>query len=275
MVARDEVREGAGCGRRRELAHAGRKASTLPPFEGGGAATGSRAWTPIGASAVPFSPKYPTPTEMTRQQIDEVIAAFAAAAKRAVSVGGFDLVEVHAAHGYLLHSFYSPLSNQRTDDFGGSFANRVRLTREVVRAVRSAIPDGVPISVRLSCTDWTEGGWTIDDSVELSKLLTREDGADLIDCSSGGNVPRANIPLGPGYQVPLAERVKRDAGATTAAVGLITEPKQADDIVREGKADLVLLARAALRDPNFPLNAARALDQKQAVAMPKQYDRAW
>lgn len=257
-----------------QLAHAGRKASTGEPWSGRGSVTpGQGGWQPVGASAIPFSEGYATPSELSIRQIADVVVAFDHAARRAVAAG-FKLIEIHAAHGYLLHSFYSPLSNHRTDAFGGSFENRTRLVVEIARAVRRAIGDDLPLWVRLSTTDWTEGGWTVDDSVALSRLL-KDAGVDTIDCSSGGNVPRAKIPVGPGYQVPAASRVRKEAGIATAAVGLITDPKQADDILREGHADFVLIARQSLRDPYWPAHAARTLQQSNRVPPPKQYARAW
>jgi 2,4-dienoyl-CoA reductase-like NADH-dependent reductase (Old Yellow Enzyme family) len=197
--------------------------------------------------------------------------AFVAAARRALAAG-FEVLEIHAAHGYLLHEFLSPLANQRSDDYGGSFENRVRFLLEVTDAVRAVWPERLPLWVRISATDWAEGGWTEDDSVRLAALL-RNKGVDLIDCSSGGLVPNAQIPNSPGYQVPFAERIKRQAGILTGAVGLITEPEQADGIIRAAKADVVLLARAFLRDPYWPLHAAQALGA--TVTPPVQYQRAF
>jgi 2,4-dienoyl-CoA reductase-like NADH-dependent reductase (Old Yellow Enzyme family) len=227
-------------------------------------------WTPVAPSAIPFSEKYATPRALDEAGIDAVVEAFRAAAVRARNVG-FDLVEIHAAHGYLLHEFLSPLSNHRTDAYGGSFANRARLLLRVVDEVRAAWPEERPLFVRISATDWTEGGWTGDDSVALARLL-KEHGVDLVDCSSGGNVPGAQIPLGPGYQVPFAARIRREAGIATAAVGMITEPAQAAAIVAGGEADLVLLAREMLRDPYFAVHAAEALGEP--AAWPEQYLRA-
>lgn len=256
-----------------QLAHAGRKASTRRPWEGGkpvGPEEGG--WTDIvGPSPVPFVNGYSVPAELDAAGIGQVVNAFATAAGRAREAG-FDVVEIHAAHGYLLHEFLSPLSNRRTDAYGGSFANRTRVVREVVGAVRAEWPEERPVFVRISASDWTEGGWTIDDSVELAIQLGTL-GVDLVDCSSGGNVmPSPRMPLGPGYQVPFAERVRRDAGVPTGAVGLITSPQQADQIVRTGQADLVLLGRELLRDPYWPLRAAHEL--RQEVAWPPQYERA-
>ncbi|KAA6455998.1 NADH:flavin oxidoreductase/NADH oxidase [Acidobacteria bacterium AB60] len=254
-----------------QLAHAGRKASMSPPFkaerllgpqEGG--------WPTVAPSAIPFSERYSQPEALDKSGIEAIKDAFVAAARRA-QAAGFDLLEIHAAHGYLLHEFLSPLSNQRTDEYGGSFENRTRLLLEVTSAVRRAWPEQLPLSVRISGTDWVEGGWTIDDSVGLA-LLLRESGVDIIDCSSGGNVSNAKIPVAPGYQVPFAARIKKEAGIATAAVGMITEPLQAERIVAEGEADLVLLAREMLRDPYFAVHAAAALSEP--ASWPEQYLRA-
>ena len=255
-----------------QLAHAGRKASTLRPWEGGGfIAESSGGWQTVAPSAVPFRPTDSAPAALSRSEIQETVAAFAAATKRALTAG-FRVVEIHAAHGYLLQEFLSPLSNQRTDEYGGSFENRIRLMSEVVEAVRAVWPEGNPLFVRISSTDWVEGGWSVDDSVALAVRL-KALGVDLIDCSSGGNVPGARIPLGPGYQVPFAQRIRNEARILTGAVGLITDPHQADIIIREGEADLVLLARELLRDPNWPLRAAAALGQQ--LEPPVQYGRAF
>ena len=210
---------------------------------------------------------------MSESDIVRVQNDFVAATKRALAAG-YEWLELHSAHGYLSHEFLSPLSNQRTDRYGGSFENRVRFLMETTRAVRAVWPDRLPLTVRISCTDWVPGGWDIEQSVELSRRLKVE-GVDLIDCSSGGMVWNAKIPVGPGYQVQFAERIRREAGICTAAVGLISTPEQADAIVREEKADLVLMAREFLRDPNWPLRAARALGQNAAGATPIQYARAW
>ncbi|MGI4788014.1 MAG: oxidoreductase, partial [Janthinobacterium lividum] len=203
----------------------------------------------------------------------EIVTAFADAAKRS-DAAGFDWLELHGAHGYLMHEFLSPLSNQRTDEYGGSFENRIRFVLETVRAVRAVWPENKPLTVRLSCTDWTEGGWTLDDSVELSRRM-KADEVDLVDCSTGGNVSNAQIPVGAGYQVPFAEAIKRDAGIATAAVGMITSPMQADEIIRNGRADIVLLARESLRDPNWPIKAALELHKKDKAPIPVQYARAF
>ena len=242
-----------------QLAHAGRKASTARPWEGGKPLEPAQGgWSPIaGPSPIAFAEGFQVPHELTEAEIGAVIAAFVAAANRALAAG-FRVIEIHAAHGYLLHSFYSPLSNQRTDRYGGSFDNRTRLLCEVADAVRAVLPEGHPLFTRISASDWTEGGWTIDDSVALARKLNVL-GVDLVDCSSGGNVARASIPLVPGYQVPFAERVRKDAGIATGAVGLITDALQADAIIRSGQADMVLLARELLRDPYWPLHAATAL----------------
>jgi 2,4-dienoyl-CoA reductase-like NADH-dependent reductase (Old Yellow Enzyme family) len=254
-----------------QLAHSGRKGSTHRPWSGAGAIPEDEGgWQPVGPTSEPFAPNYPTPRAMTALDITKTIEAFAQAARRAL-VTGFDIVEVHAAHGYLIHEFYSPLSNTRTDRYGGSFQNRVRLCVEVVDAVRGVWPEDRPLFVRISATDWTDGGWDIEQSVELARLL-RSHGVDLIDCSSGGNVPLAQIPVGPGYQVPFAERIRRDGGLATGAVGMITTPAQADQIIRGEQADCVLMAREMLRDPYWPLRAARELGH--LVPWPSQYLRA-
>jgi 2,4-dienoyl-CoA reductase-like NADH-dependent reductase (Old Yellow Enzyme family) len=255
-----------------QLAHAGRKASTRVPWEGSGAVlVDEGGWDEVHApSAIPFTGGYPQPAALDAAGIRRVAHAFRDAARRALDAG-FQVVEIHAAHGYLLHEFLSPLANERTDEYGGSFENRVRLAREVVRAVREVWPESLPLFVRISASDWAEGGWDVDDSVRLAPLL-RQDGADLVDCSSGGLVPNAKIEIGPGYQVGFAERVRRDGGIPTAAVGLITDPEQADSIVRGGQADLVLLARELLRQPRWPLLAAHRLGQR--ADWPKQYERA-
>jgi 2,4-dienoyl-CoA reductase-like NADH-dependent reductase (Old Yellow Enzyme family) len=254
-----------------QLGHAGRKASTRPPWEGRGAVPPAEGgWPVVAPSAVAFSDSYPSPTALDAAGIRRVVDGFAGAARRALAAG-FQTVEIHAAHGYLLHQFLSPLSNRRDDAYGGPFANRARLTLEVVDAVRREWPDDLPLLVRLSATDWAEGGWDEDETVALARLLGAR-GVDLVDCSSGGLVPWARVPTGPGYQVRFAERVRREAGLATGAVGLITTPEQADAVVREGRADLVFLARELLRDPHWPLRAARALGV--AVRWPVQYERA-
>jgi 2,4-dienoyl-CoA reductase-like NADH-dependent reductase (Old Yellow Enzyme family) len=255
-----------------QLAHAGRKASVARPWEGGGPLSPSDGgWSPIvGPSALPFDTGYQTPEALDDAGIARVVSAFKDAACRALAAE-MQIVEIHAAHGYLLHQFLSPLSNTRTDRYGGSFENRVRLLREVVAAIRSVWPDALPIGVRLSSSDWTEGGWTVEETTELATLLAA-DGADFIDCSSGGLVPKVHIPIGPGYQVHFAEQVRRGSGVATAAVGLITRAEQADTIVRSGQADMVFLARELLRDPHWPLRAAHELHEE--ISWPAQYQRA-
>jgi 2,4-dienoyl-CoA reductase-like NADH-dependent reductase (Old Yellow Enzyme family) len=255
-----------------QLAHAGRKASTAEPWKGGKPLSpADGGWTPIyGPSAISFAEGYQVPRALTEAEIASVVQAFAAAARRARDAGA-KLVEIHAAHGYLLHSFLSPLSNHRTDAYGGSFANRARIVCEVVTAVRKVWPKQYPLFIRISATDWTDGGWTVEDSVALAKLLNPM-GVDLFDCSSGGNVAGVRIPIGPGYQVAFAEQIRRQAGVLTGAVGMITDPAQADQIVRSGQADVVFLARQFLREPYWPLLAARALGHE--IQWPVQYDRA-
>lgn len=255
-----------------QLAHAGRKASTRPPWEGGATIPLSEGgWTPAAPSATPFRPDDPPPHELTKDEITSIVAAFAGAAARARRAG-FQVVEIHGAHGYLIHEFLSPLVNHRTDEYGGAFSRRARLALEVVEAVRAVWPSDLPLFLRVSATDWAEGGWDVGDAVELARLVRRL-GVDLIDCSSGGAVPNQQITLAPGYQVPFAERIRKEAGIATGAVGLITTAKQADEIVRSEKADLVLLARELLRDPYFPLHAARELGVE--MKPPVQYARAF
>jgi len=254
-----------------QLAHAGRKASTQRPWDGNSCLPQTEGgWQPIAPSPIPFSPEYCRPREMAQEDLAGVRRDFTAAAARAMQAG-FEVIEIHAAHGYLIHEFLSPLSNKRTDDYGGSFENRVRLLREVAREVRGVLGDRLPLFVRISSTDWVEGGWTVDESVELAKLL-KEDGVDLVDCSSGGLIADAKIPVGPGYQTEFAERVRCEAVIATAAVGMITSAAQADHIIRTGQADIVLLAREFLRDPYWPLHAAQALHQ--TAQWPVQYLRA-
>jgi 2,4-dienoyl-CoA reductase-like NADH-dependent reductase (Old Yellow Enzyme family) len=254
-----------------QLAHAGRKASMKRPWDGAGAVKpAAGGWTPVGPGAVRFDDHSPEPHALADHEIAAVVAAFRDAASRSLAAG-FDVVEIHAAHGYLIHEFLSPLSNTRSDHFGGSLDNRARLLREVVSGVRQVWPDRLPVLVRISATDWTRDGWDIDQSVALAKQMGQL-GVDLIDCSSGGNVAGASIPLGPGYQVPFAARIREEAGIATGAVGLITTPAQADAIVRDGKADCVLLAREMLRDPYWPLHAAQALGHP--TSWPAQYLRA-
>jgi 2,4-dienoyl-CoA reductase-like NADH-dependent reductase (Old Yellow Enzyme family) len=256
-----------------QLAHAGRKASTYSGFTGerGGVADADGGWRPVAPSADPFPGLREDIEELDADGIDRVVRSFGDAASRALAAG-FDVLEVHAAHGYLLHEFLSPLSNHREDGYGGSFDNRVRLLLEVVREIRGRVAIGVPLVVRLSATDWLEGGWSDDDTVQLATLL-REEGVDLVDTSSGGNA-LADIPVGPGYQVPFARRVRLEAGLPAGAVGLLTEPKQAEEILAEGSADVVLLARELLRDPHWPLRAAYELGETETDLWPVQYRRA-
>ncbi|MBS0632347.1 MAG: NADH:flavin oxidoreductase/NADH oxidase [Verrucomicrobia bacterium] len=258
-----------------QLAHAGRKASAPIPWQGTAhLADNAGGWPVIGPSAIAYGGGLTKiPHAMTLADIARVQGDFVSGAKRALTAG-YEWVELHSAHGYLLHEFLSPLSNQRTDSYGGSFENRIRFLLETTKAVRAVWPDNLPFTVRISATDWTEGGWTADESVELARRL-KALGTDLIDTSTGGGVHNAKITAGPGFQVPFAERIRREAGIATAAVGLITEAEQADEIVRSGKADLVFLARAVLNDPNWPLRAARELGHADRLPAPVQYVRAW
>jgi 2,4-dienoyl-CoA reductase-like NADH-dependent reductase (Old Yellow Enzyme family) len=255
-----------------QLAHAGRKASTYRPWEGSGAIPESAGgWKKVVApSSLAFAEHYPMPQALTANGIQEVVNAFSAAARRAWEAG-FRVIEIHAAHGYLLHEFLSPLSNHRSDSYGGSFENRTRMLREVVGAVRAVWAERAPLFVRISATDWVDGSWDIQQSVELARVLKKL-GVDLIDCSSGGNVPYAKIPVGPGYQTPFADQIRREAGIMTGAVGMITSSAQAEHIISGGQADAVLLAREFLRDPYWPLHAARELGQQ--ISWPVQYLRA-
>jgi 2,4-dienoyl-CoA reductase-like NADH-dependent reductase (Old Yellow Enzyme family) len=258
-----------------QIAHAGRKASAARPWDGGAHLDeGSGGWQTIAPSALAFGGDLTkVPQAMSETEITRVKNDFVAATRRALDAG-CEWLELHAAHGYLFHEFLSPLSNQRTDQYGGGFENRIRLLLETSRAVRAVWPDRLPLAARLSCSDWVPGGWDIEQSVELARRLKAE-GIDLIDCSSGGAVPDAKIPVKPGYQVPFAEQIRREAGIATAAVGFITTPAQAEEIIREGRADLVLLAREFLRDPYWPMHAARELNYQAAVPAPPQYARAW
>jgi 2,4-dienoyl-CoA reductase-like NADH-dependent reductase (Old Yellow Enzyme family) len=258
-----------------QIAHAGRKASAARPWDGGDHLDDADGgWTPVGPSPLAFGDGLDrVPHALSRQEITEVQQQFVDAARRAL-VAGFEWLELHSAHGYLSHEFLSPLTNQRTDQYGGSFDNRIRFLLETTKAAREVWPDHLPFTVRLSCSDWSEGGWDLEQSVELAKQLKLA-GVDLIDCSSGGAIPDAKIPVGPGYQVPFSERIRKQAGIATAAVGMITDAVQADEIVRSGQADLVLLARELLRDPYWPAHAARTLGRKEAVLPPPQYARAW
>ena len=255
-----------------QLAHAGRKASTRRPWDGGGVIPESDGgWQTVAPSAVPFRDGDPAPHALTQSEIAGVVDSFRAAARRALAAG-FQVVEIHAAHGYLIHQFLSPLSNHRTDAYGGTLANRLRCALEVAVAVRAEWPSDLPVFCRVSATDWVDGGWSPDDTVELARRL-HACGVDLIDCSSGGSAPHAKVPVAPGYQVPFAERIRRESGVLTGAVGMITSPQQAAEIVSTGKADIVLLAREFLRSPYFPQTAAVALGEKPAA--PVQYARAW
>jgi 2,4-dienoyl-CoA reductase-like NADH-dependent reductase (Old Yellow Enzyme family) len=256
-----------------QLAHAGRKASTSAPWKGDAPLSEANGgWSPIFApSSLPFDQGYAVPQELDRAGIEKIIRAFGQAATRALQAGA-KVVEIHAAHGYLLHEFLSPLSNRRADEYGGSFENRIRLLCQITQEVRKVWPEKFPLLLRISATDWVEGGWTGDDSVALAQKL-KSLGVDLIDCSSGGSVPSAEIPIGPGYQVPFAARIRAEAKIATGAVGMITAPEQADQIVRLGQADIVLMAREFLRHPYWPLQAARDLREKMVA--PVQYGRAF
>jgi 2,4-dienoyl-CoA reductase-like NADH-dependent reductase (Old Yellow Enzyme family) len=254
-----------------QLAHAGRKGSTARPWDGGGMLTPAQGgWQPEGPTEEPFAATYPTPRALDAAGIAAIIDAFRAATQRARQAG-FDVVEIHAAHGYLIHEFLSPLVNTRTDHYGGSFDNRIRLCLEIVDAVRGAWPDQLPLLVRISATDWKDGGWNIEQAVRLARRL-KEHGVDLVDCSSGGAVHDQQIIVTPGYQVPFADRIRHDANVATGAVGLITKAEQADAIISQGQADVVLLARELLRDPYWPLHAANQLGKW--VPWPAQYLRA-
>jgi 2,4-dienoyl-CoA reductase-like NADH-dependent reductase (Old Yellow Enzyme family) len=255
-----------------QLAHAGRKASVSSPWKGNTLIPESEGgWQPVAPSALPFSDNYAVPTELTKEKINEIVGKFKAAAVRAFSAG-FNIVEIHAAHGYLIHEFLSPLSNQRTDEYGGSFENRTRFLLEVTDAIRDVWPEKLPLFVRISATDWTEGGWTEEESIALSHILKNR-GVDLIDCSTGGNVHNAKIPLGPSYQVKFAQRIKQEVGILSGAVGIITHAAQAETIIATGQADLILMARETLRNPYFALQAANDLGYHE-MPWPVQYERA-
>lgn len=254
-----------------QLAHAGRKAGCAKPWDGGKQLSiNNGGWTTVAPSAIPFYPEDEVPEELTAEGIKKVIADFKAAALRSVQAG-YQLLEIHAAHGYLVHQFLSPLSNKRTDKYGGSFENRTRLLLEIVKAVQSVWPQNLPLFVRISATDWADDGWNVTEAIQLSGIL-KENGVDLIDCSSGGLVPYQKIQLGPGYQVPFAERIKNETGILTGAVGMITNAQQAEDILNNGQADLILIARESLRNPYFGLNAAAVLDDE--IGWPLPYTRA-
>jgi 2,4-dienoyl-CoA reductase (NADPH2) len=255
-----------------QIAHAGRKGSCLPPWKGGARLVRPEdgAYPVVAPSPIPFRDTDPAPIALDESGIREIVDAFAAAARRAVAAG-FRVLELHNAHGYLLHEFLSPLSNSRTDRYGGTFENRIRLSLEVVTAIRKAVPDDMPLFVRISCTDWADGGWDLEQSIELARAL-KPLGVDLIDCSSGALVPYAKIPVAPGFQVPFSSAIRERAGIATAAVGKITDPKQADEIVTSGKADLTFLAREMLREPYWAIKAAQALGEE--AAWPVQYGYA-
>jgi 2,4-dienoyl-CoA reductase-like NADH-dependent reductase (Old Yellow Enzyme family) len=254
-----------------QLAHAGRKASTAAPWNGGKKVDeNSGGWQVIAPSPIAFDEDYPMPREMAKADFEKVKNDFVEAAKRSLKAG-FEVIEIHAAHGYLLHEFLSPLSNKRTDEYGGNFENRARFPLETAKAVREAVPENLPVFVRISATDWTENGWDLEQSIEFCGLL-KEIGIDLIDCSTGGNVPDAKIPVAPNYQVRFAAEIRRKTGMATAAVGMITEPIQAEEILQKGEADAVMIARQFLREPYFPFRAARELGGE--IDVPKQYGRA-
>ena len=254
-----------------QLAHAGRKASTYTPWKGKGEVDiKNGGWLTLAPSPIAFADDYPHPKEMNKDDIKNVIVQFKNAAERSLAAG-FKLIELHMAHGYLIHEFLSPISNHRKDEYGGSLENRCRLALEVTRAVRDSIPQNLPLFVRISSTDWVKDGWDIEQSIQLAKWL-KESGADLIDCSSGGNVAQAKIPAGPGYQIPFAERIKKEADILTGALGFITSPEQAENIVRTEQADMIIMAREMLRNPYWPLYAAKQL--KSDIDWPKQYLRA-
>ena len=258
-----------------QIAHAGRKASAARPWEGGDHLDEQAGgWTPVAPSEIAFGDGLDKiPHALTIEEVSQVKQNFVDATRRSLAAG-YEWLELHSAHGYLSHEFLSPLTNHRIDQYGGSFENRIRFLMETVVATRAVWPDHLPFTVRLSCTDWVEGGWDIEQSVELSRQL-KSAGVDLIDCSSGGAVPHVKVPVGPGYQVPFAEKIRKDAGIATAAVGMINEARLADDIIQTGKADLVFMARELLRDPYWPLHAAVTLGQRKAVPAPNQYARAW
>ncbi|RNL78135.1 NADPH dehydrogenase NamA [Sinomicrobium pectinilyticum] len=255
-----------------QLSHAGRKASTAEPWNGRGEILPEEGgWQTFAPSAVAYSDTYPMPLALDEEGIRNIVTDFVKATER-VYRAGFEVVEVHAAHGYLLHQFLSPLSNQRTDAYGGSFENRIRLLLEIVEEIKTVWPDTLPIFVRISATDWAEGGWNPEESVALTNIL-KEKGVDLIDVSTGGLVPHQKIPVGPGYQLPFASKIKKETGMLTSAVGMITDAAQAETILVNGDADLVMIARELLRDPYFPIHAARKLNTD--ISLPVQYERAW
>jgi 2,4-dienoyl-CoA reductase-like NADH-dependent reductase (Old Yellow Enzyme family) len=255
-----------------QLAHAGRKGSTAVPWAGGkGVSIAEGGWEPVGPSALPFDAGYPLPHALEKDEIRAVVAAFRKAAQRALAAG-FQVIEIHGAHGYLIHEFLSPLCNSRNDEYGGALENRMRFALEVTKAVREVWPANLPLLFRVSATDWVDGAWDLAQTIELSKQL-KPLGVDLIDASSGGAVPYAKIPVGPGYQVAFAEAIRKESGIATGAVGMITDPAQADTVLSTEQADLVFLARAMLRDPYWPRRAAKALEVK--ITGPVQYGRGW
>jgi 2,4-dienoyl-CoA reductase-like NADH-dependent reductase (Old Yellow Enzyme family) len=254
-----------------QLAHAGRKAGCAKPWDGGKQLKESDGgWKTVSASAIAFNPEDNSPVALDLAGINKVVNDFKLAAKRTLQAG-YKVIEIHAAHGYLIHQFLSPLSNQRNDNYGGSFENRIRLILEITKAIKTEWPQNLPLFVRISATDWAEGGWNVEEAVKLSSIL-KQNGVDLIDCSSGGMVPYQKIPLGPGYQVAFSEQIKKQTGILTGAVGLITEAQQAEDILEKEQADFIIIARASLRDPYFALNAAKVL--KDNIEWPLQYMRA-
>ena len=255
-----------------QIAHAGRKASTAPPWTGGKpVSVEDGGWQPVAPSALAFDSGYTVPHELSTGEIGEIVGAFRKSAERALAAG-FEVLEIHAAHGYLLHQFLSPLSNARTDEYGGAFENRVHIVKQVVRGVREVWPERLPLFVRVSATDWKEGGWDLAQTIDLARQL-KPLGVDLMDVSSGGAVPGVTIPLGPGYQTGFAQAIRTEAGIATGAVGMISEAVQAETILATQQADMVFLARELLRDPYWPRRAAKALDVK--IKAPVQYERAW
>jgi len=254
-----------------QLAHAGRKASTQVPWRGGKPLDeASGGWQPVAPSSIPFDHASPMPRDLKTDELESLVSCFVAAAQRSLN-GGFEVLELHMAHGYLLHEFLSPLSNHRQDQFGGTTENRTRFPLKVARAVRAVWPEHLPLFVRISCTDWVEGGWDLSQSIEFCRML-KQTGVDLIDCSSGGLVPDAVLPAGPGFQVPFSAAIKKEVAIATGAVGFITSPVQAEQITATGQADVILMAREMLRHPYWPMHAAGALGVD--VPWPRQYDRA-
>jgi len=254
-----------------QIAHAGRKASTYSSWKGdGGMPIEKGGWQTIAPSSIPFADNYSNPKELSREEIENLISQFRNAAGRSIKAG-FKVIEIHMAHGYLIHEFLSPLSNKRNDEYGGSLENRCRFAIEVTKAVREVVPQSFPLFARISTTDWIEGGWNLEESIYLVKQL-KEKGVDLIDCSTGGNIANAKIPVGPGYQIPFSEKIRKEADILTGGVGFITSPVQAEQILANEQADVLFLGRELLRDPYWPLHAAKQL--KVDVKWPKQYSRA-